>query len=203
MSAIRADQKRLSAFNQRSRERYVLLTSIFVFRYLWLIFFTVSSFFLSPRQIFSSLPSVVTWLVPQSKICVAPTVSPIPVKNIQRFIEYLCGLEKTRKKGSNSTLLFRKACLRLLGENNDNRNATTKQVLNWRGRMNAYCILIFERAFLSETAHPLATSRANRHVVIRLLRTTSALILYEKNGFQHLILKKIFGCAEIDFEIIG
>ena len=100
MSAVRADPTRLSASSQRSSERYVLLTSIFVFRYLWLIFFTVSSFFLSPRQIFCSLPSVVTWLVPQSKICVAPTVSPIPVKNIQGFIEYLCGLEKTRKKGS-------------------------------------------------------------------------------------------------------
>ena len=85
------------------------------------------------------MPSVVTWLVPQSnqsiKVTLTATPASKPAKNIQGFVEYLCRLEQTRKKGSNSTLLFRKACLRLLEDNDNNRNATAKQILTWMGRM--------------------------------------------------------------------
>ncbi len=108
-----------------------------MFSYLFIpIFLPVSAFFSSSGPIFSSLPSVVTWLAPQSKECVTATESSQPVKNMQGFIMYLCGLEKNRKKGSNSSLLFRKSCLWLLAENGNNRNATGQQILTWMGRFD-------------------------------------------------------------------
>ena len=72
-----------------------------------LFFWTVSAFFSSSRPISFSLPSVVSWLVTQSKKCVtqAATAASSPVRNMQGFIMYLCGLKKNRKKGSNTNLL--------------------------------------------------------------------------------------------------
>jgi hypothetical protein len=78
---------------------------------------------------------VVTWLAPQSKKCVTATESPQPVKNMQGFIMYLCKLEKNRKKGSSSSLLFQNSVW-LLAENGNNRNATVKQILTWMGKFD-------------------------------------------------------------------
>ena len=96
-----------------------------------LFFFSVSSFFSSSK---------LTWFVPQSNQVVKGTLTAtsesIPVKTFQGFVEYLCGIEKTGKKGSNRNLVFRKACLRLLEDNDDNRNATAKKILTWLDRLN-------------------------------------------------------------------
>jgi hypothetical protein len=81
------------------------------------------------------------YLGPQSKQCVKVTVTATPasnpVKNIQEFVEHLCVLEKTKQKGSNANLIFRKACLRLLEDNGNNRNAKAKQILTWLGRLDS------------------------------------------------------------------
>ncbi len=128
---------RPSVSRQQTSAIYVICYFLFLFSYLSIpIFLPVSSFFSSSRTIFSSLPSVVTWLAPQFKKCVTATESSQPVKTMQGVIMYLCGLKKNRKKGSNSSLLFRKSCLWLLANNVNNRNATGKHILTWMGKFD-------------------------------------------------------------------
>ncbi len=101
----------------------------------------------SSKPIFSSLPSVVTLLLPQSTKCklATTTVTANPIKDFNGFVPYLCWLEKTRLRVSNSTLPFRKSCLRLLEENSNNRNSTAKQILtaDWMViKLQMYPVLI-------------------------------------------------------------
>ncbi len=151
-----------------------------------MFFFAVSFFFPSSKPIYSSLPSADTWRVSQSKQSVKVTGTATPASNLvkfQGFFENLCELQKTKTKGSNITLPIRKACLRFLGDNGNNRNATAKQILTWLGRMdgdkpqmNLGWYVILHKAIISERSlhtHPLW-----------------------KNDFQDMILKFLFGCAE-------
>ena len=82
-----------------------------MYSYLRLTFLTVSAFFSSSRPIFSSLPSVVTLLRPQSMNRLTATAASDPIKHMQGLVTNLCGLVKDRKIDSNSSLLYLKSSL--------------------------------------------------------------------------------------------
>jgi hypothetical protein len=116
---------------QQTSARNVLLTLYSCLFTPLLFFLAVSAFFPSTKANFTSFSSVATWFAPQYKESVAATAALNPVKNMRDFVRYLCGLDINRKKGSNSSLLFRKSCLWLLADNSNNRNITANEILTW------------------------------------------------------------------------